>query len=69
MEAEEDESGKEGTPSTSGSSGTLEEEEMAEEEGPELSDLEEELRREEEITLLHEQDCLLEQVGFSLHKI
>ncbi|XP_040053049.2 cilia- and flagella-associated protein 44 [Gasterosteus aculeatus] len=66
MEAEEDESGKEGTPSTSGSSGTLEEEEMAEEEGPELSELEEELRREEEITLLHEQDCLLEQMQSSV---
>ncbi|XP_037341186.2 cilia- and flagella-associated protein 44 [Pungitius pungitius] len=66
MEAEEDESVKEGTPSMSGSSGSLGEEETAEEEGPELSELEEELRREEEITLLHEQDSLLEQMQSSV---
>ena len=54
---------EEGTLSHSASSVTREEEE----EGAELSELEEELRREEEIRLLHEQDSLLEQVCFGVY--
>ncbi|XP_033981538.1 cilia- and flagella-associated protein 44 isoform X1 [Trematomus bernacchii] len=53
---------EEGTLSHSASSVTREEEE----EGAELSELEEELRREEEIKLLHEQDSLLEQMESSV---
>lgn len=49
---EEEERGEEGR----------EEDEAPVEEGVELSELEEELRREEEIILLHKQDSLLEQV-------
>lgn len=45
------------------SSVTREEEETAEDEGAELSELEEELQRKEEIRLLHEQDSVLEEVG------
>ncbi|KAM8827411.1 cilia- and flagella-associated protein 44 isoform 2-T2 [Spinachia spinachia] len=65
MEAEEDDSVKQGTP-TMYSSGTQEEEKTMEEEGLELSEVEKELRREEEITLLHEQDSLLEQMQSSV---
>lgn len=61
-EEERQEIGKEGTPSLSASPVTREEEETAVEEGAGLSELEEELQREEEIKLLHEQDSLLEQV-------
>lgn len=57
MEGEE-----EGTSSLSASLVTRDEEETAVEEGAGLSELEEELQREEEIKLLHEQDSLLEQV-------
>ncbi|XP_031711807.1 cilia- and flagella-associated protein 44 isoform X2 [Anarrhichthys ocellatus] len=66
MEEEEEERGEEGTPSLSASSVSREEEETAEEEGVELSELEEELRKEEEIRLLYEQDCLLEQMESSV---
>lgn len=61
-EQEEQEIGEEGTPSLSASPVTREEEETAVEKGAGLSELEEELQREEEIKLLHEQDSLLEQV-------
>lgn len=57
---EEEERGEEGTISMS--SVLREEEEAPVEEGVELTELEEELRREKEIILLHEQDFLLEQV-------
>lgn len=57
MEGEE-----EGTSSLSASPVTRDEEETAVEEGAGLSELEEELQREEEIKLVHEQDSLLEQV-------
>ncbi|KAK9532789.1 hypothetical protein VZT92_010157 [Zoarces viviparus] len=63
---EEEEGGEEGTPSLSASSVSREEEEMAEEEGVELSELEKEFRKEEEIRLLYEQDCLLKQMESSV---
>lgn len=53
---------EEGTSSLSASLVTRDEKETAVEEGAGLSELEEELQREEEIKLLHEQDSLLEQV-------
>ncbi|XP_036972430.1 cilia- and flagella-associated protein 44 [Acanthopagrus latus] len=65
-EGKEEERGEEGTPSLLASSVAREEEEMAVEEGAELSDLEKELKTEEEIRLLHAQDCLLEQMETSL---
>ncbi|XP_040013967.1 cilia- and flagella-associated protein 44 [Xiphias gladius] len=61
-EDEDQERGEEGTSSPSASYVIREEEEMQVEEGVELSELEEELWREEEIRLLHEQDSLLEQM-------
>ncbi|XP_035523590.1 cilia- and flagella-associated protein 44-like [Morone saxatilis] len=65
-EEEEEERGKEGIPSLSASPVTGEEEETAVEEGAELSELEEELQKEEEMRLLHEQDSLLEQMESSV---
>ncbi|XP_076614824.1 cilia- and flagella-associated protein 44 [Chaetodon auriga] len=65
-EEEKEERGDEVTPTLSASSVTREEEETAVEEGTELSELEEELQREEEIRLLHEQDSLLEQMESSV---
>lgn len=62
MEGEEGKEEEEGTHSLSASLVTREEEETAVEEGAGLSELEEELQREEEIKLLHKQDSLLEQV-------
>lgn len=61
MEGEEKEQ-EEGTSSLSASPVNREEEKKGVEEGAVLSKLEEELQREEEIKLLHEQDSLLEQV-------
>ena len=68
-EGKEEERGEEGTPSLLASSVAREEEEMAVEEGAELSDLEKELKTEEEIRLLHAQDCLLEQVCYFAHEM
>lgn len=50
------------TPRLSVSSVTREEEETPVDKGSELSELEEELQKEEEIRLLHEQNTLLEEV-------
>lgn len=63
MEGQE-EKGEEGTPSVSFVTREEEDEEgeAPVEEGLEMSELEEELRREEEIILLHERDSLLERV-------
>ncbi|XP_042365640.1 cilia- and flagella-associated protein 44 [Plectropomus leopardus] len=63
---EEEENRAKGTPSLSSLSVTREEEEIAWEGGAELSELEEELRRREEIRLLYEQDSLLKQMETSL---
>ncbi|XP_065821986.1 cilia- and flagella-associated protein 44 isoform X2 [Labrus bergylta] len=63
---ENEKNGEERTPSLSASSVTGEEEETAGDEGAELSELEEELQREEEIRLLHEQDSLLEEMESSV---
>lgn len=60
----EEEGREEGSPNLFASYVTKEEEETAVEEGAELSELEEELRREEEIRLLYKQDSLLEQVCY-----
>lgn len=57
----EDDDGQGGETSSS-QTGSRGEEDTSEEEGAELSDLEEELRREKEIRLLYEQDSLLKQV-------
>ncbi|XP_041816587.1 cilia- and flagella-associated protein 44 [Chelmon rostratus] len=65
-EEEEEERGEERTPGLSASSVAREEEETAVEEGAELSELEEELQREEEIRLLYERDSLLEQMEVSV---
>ncbi|XP_033502384.2 cilia- and flagella-associated protein 44 isoform X1 [Epinephelus lanceolatus] len=62
----EEERGGEGTSSLSASSVIREEEEIPVEDRAELSDLEEELRREEEIRLLYEQNSLLEQIESSV---
>ncbi|XP_053196505.1 cilia- and flagella-associated protein 44 [Scomber japonicus] len=64
-EEEEDERGEEGTIHLSTSSVTIEAEEMAVEEGAELSELEEELLMEKEIKLLHMQDSILEEMESS----
>lgn len=61
MEGEEKEQ-EEGTSIPLASPVNREEERTGVEEGAGLSALEEELQREEEIKLLHEQDSLLEQV-------
>ncbi|KAM9338379.1 cilia- and flagella-associated protein 44 [Symphorus nematophorus] len=68
MEGEEEERGEEGTPGLSASSVNIgeEEEETSAEEGAELSELGAELRREEEIRLLHEQDTLPGQMESSV---
>ena len=54
QEEEEEERGEDGAPSLVGSSLL--------EDGAELSELEEELQKEQEIRLVYEQDSLLEQV-------
>ncbi|XP_074546967.1 cilia- and flagella-associated protein 44 [Halichoeres trimaculatus] len=54
------------TPKLSDSSETTEKEEASEEAEPEMSELEEELKREEEIKLLYERDSLLEQMESSV---
>uniref|UniRef100_A0A7N6BMS0 Cilia- and flagella-associated protein 44 n=1 Tax=Anabas testudineus TaxID=64144 RepID=A0A7N6BMS0_ANATE len=63
-EDEEEERGEEGTLSVS----PLTRENVPVEEGVELSALEEELQREEEIILLHKQDSLLEQMESSVYQ-
>ncbi|XP_069562406.1 cilia- and flagella-associated protein 44 [Brachyistius frenatus] len=63
---EEQERGEEGMSFASAFCVTREEEEAAVDEGAELSELGEELRREEEIRLLHEQKSLLEQMESSV---
>ena len=58
----EEEEDVDGYSSVSASPVIREKEETSVEKGAELSELEMELQREEEIRLLHEQDCLLQQV-------